>query len=97
MDGSQILFYSTKVRGGLEEMEKSFTNVRDKLDILKTQTEILMTDWEGPAGRQWAGETGRLFNQLEECLKGLNQLTGAVNEIAAGLIETERNNEILAT
>lgn len=95
MDIFEIRFYSAGVRGGLEELEKIFTGVRDKLDILKTQTEVLMTYWEGPACRQWNQEIGGLLSRLEECLKGLEKLTDTVNEIAKSLAATEKNNEIL--
>lgn len=95
MDIFQIRFYSTGVREGLAEIEKSLTDVRDRLDILRTQTEVLMTYWEGPACRQWNREFGGLLGQIEECLNGLGKLTNAVNEIALRLAETERNNEIL--
>lgn len=92
----QIRLYSTGVRGELEGLERSLTDVRDKLDILRTQTEVLMTYWEGPACRQWNREFAAQLRQIEDCLKGLNQLTDAVNEIAGKLAETERNNEKLA-
>lgn len=95
MNHFQIRFYSTGVRGGIEDLEKSFTDVRDKLDILKEQTEALMTYWEGPAGRQWNREFQKQLSRIEECLKGLDKLTDIVNEIAGMLVETERNNEEL--
>lgn len=96
MDHFQIRLYSTGGRGELEGLERSLTDVRDKLDILRTQTEVLMTYWEGPARRQWNREFAAQLRQIEDCLKGLNRLTDAVNEIAGRLAETERNNEKLA-
>lgn len=95
MDSFQIWFHSTGVRDGLTEIEKSLTGVRDRLDILKPQSEALMTDWEGPACGQWNLELRVLLNQIEGYLNGLEKLTGAVNEIAGELAETERNNDIL--
>lgn len=96
MNHFQIRLYSTGVRGELEGLERSLTDVRDKLDILRTQTEALMTYWEGPAFRQWNQELGVQLRRLEEYLNGLGKLTDTVNEIAVGLAETERNNEKLA-
>lgn len=95
MDLFQIRFYSAGVRGGLMEMEKSLTGVRDRIDILKIQTEVLTTYWEGSACRQWNRELGALLSQIELCLKGLEKLTGMVNKIAGELEETERKNEVL--
>lgn len=95
MDIFQIRFYSTGVRERLAEIEKSLTDVRDRLDILRTQTEVLMTYWEGSACRQWNRELGVLLSQIELCLKGLEKLTGMVNKMAGELEETERKNEVL--
>lgn len=96
MEHFQIRFYSAGVREGLECMEKSLTNVRDKLDILEEQREVLMTSWEGSACRQWNQEFMLQLNRIGECLKGLGKLTDAVNEIAVALSQTEKNNEFLA-
>lgn len=93
MDHFQIRLYSAGVRGGMEDLEKSLTDVRDKLDILKEQAEVLMTYWEGPAGRQWNREFEDQLSRIEECLKGLGKLTDTVNVIAGMLAETEKNNE----
>ena len=89
----QIRLYSTGVRGRIEDLEKGLTDVWDKLDILKGQTEVLMTYWEGPASRQWNREFKVRLNRIEEYLKGLGKLTDTVNAIAEMLAETEKNNE----
>lgn len=95
MDHFQIRLYSTGTRGKLEDLEKSLTDVRDKLDILKEQAETLMTYWEGPASRQWNREFGDQLSRIEGYLNGLGKLTEAVNVIAGMLAETEKNNEKL--
>lgn len=95
MDYFQIRFYSARVRTGLMEIEKSLTGVRDRIDILKIQTEALTTYWEGSACEQWNRELCALLSQIEICLKGLEKLTDMVNEMAGKLAETERKNEIL--
>lgn len=96
MDHFQIRLYSIGVRGGIEDLEKSLTDVWDKLDILKEQTKTLMTYWEGPASRQWSREFEDQLSWIEECLKGLSKLTDTVNVIAGMLEEIEKNNEWLA-
>lgn len=95
MEHFQIRFYSAGVKEGLECLEKSLTNVRDKLDILEEQREVLMTSWEGSAGRRWNRELIFQLNRIGECLKGLGKLTDTVNEIAVMLSQTEKNNEFL--
>ncbi len=95
MEYFQIRFYSTGVRERLECLEKSLTNVRDKLDILEEQREVLMTSWEGSACRQWNQEFMLQLNRIGEFLKGLGKLTDTVNEIAVMLAKTEMNNESL--
>ena len=93
MDHFQIRLYSAGVRGGIEDLEKNLTDVWDKLDILKEQTDTLVTYWEGPASRRWNRELGDQLNRIEECLKGLGKLTDTVNVIAGRLTETEKKNE----
>lgn len=93
MDCFQIRLYSTGVRGGIEDLEKSLTDVWDKLDILKEQADALMAYWEGPASRLWNRELEDQLNRIEECLKGLGKLTDTVNVIAEMLAETEKRNE----
>lgn len=95
MEHFQIRFYSSGVREGLECLEKSLTNVRDKLDILEEQRELLMTSWEGSASRRWNRELIFQLNRIGESLKGLEKLTDAVNEIAVMLSQIEKNNEFL--
>lgn len=93
MDRFQIRLYSTGVRGGIEDLEKSLTDVWDKLDILKEQADALMTYWEGPASRLWNQELEDQLNRIEKCLNGLGKLTDTVNVIAEMLAETEKRNE----
>ena len=93
MDHFQIRLYSTGVRGGIEDLEKNLTDVWDKLDILKEQTDALVTYWEGSASRRWNRELGDQLNRIEECLKGLGKLTDTVNVMAGRLTETEKKNE----
>lgn len=95
MEEFQIQLYSAGVMGGLERLEKSFTSVRDKLDILNMEREGLTNSWEGPAQMQWDRELTACLNRIEECLKGMEELTGAVNEIAGMLSKTEKDNEAL--
>ncbi len=93
MERFQIRLYSTEVRGGIEDLEKSLTDVWDKLDILKEQADVLMAYWEGPASRLWNRELAEQLNRIGECLKGLGKLTDTVNVIAGMLAETEKKNE----
>lgn len=95
MDHFQIRLYSTGARGKLEDLEKSLTDVRDKLDILKEQAQTLITYWEGPASRQWNREFEDQLSRIEGCLKKLGKLTETVNVIAGMLADTEKNNERL--
>ncbi len=93
--GSKIWLYAGSLNERIDLLEKSFTQIKDQMDILDTETKEFVKVWDSPACRQWNGEFKNKQRQVKDCVERMEKLVVAVNEVAKMLAETEKRNSFL--
>ncbi|MBQ8596384.1 MAG: hypothetical protein IJ409_01210 [Lachnospiraceae bacterium] len=88
--GQQIVLYGSMAEQRFDEIGQIYTGAKDRLEILKGETEGLTVAWQGKAQADWSAEFNRRFESLKAVINIGQKNIAVLKQVAGDLAEEEK-------